>query len=136
MSTDENMNNPNRDQEYLPENHNDSQAQNNNGNVGREAGVDGGTSGSLDNISKDIDKEKPTSEKELKQNQQEHWTGNHGQHSSNRPGSQSTDGFSDQNLTNATQQNTGRNHVTNVGGTSQEDFEKGRTGLTDEENHS
>ena len=133
MSTDENISNPNREREYSPDNSNDSQAQNNNGNIGREEGYDPADDGSLNNISEDIDKEKPANEEGIKENQEHHWTGNHGQHSSNRPGSQHTDGFSDQNLTNATQQNSGRNHVTNVGGTSQEDFEKGKTGLTNDE---
>ena len=136
MTIDENMNNPKRESQYSSERGKESQSQNNNGNIGREEGIDEEANGSLDNISKDINKEKPASEESLKENQEQHWTGNYGQQSSNRPGSRSTDGFNDQNLTNAAQQNSGRNHITNVGGTSQDDFEKGKTGLTDEENNS
>jgi len=133
MSIEENISNPDRDREYSPEDQNDYQAQNNNGNIGREEGNDEEGNGSLNNISEDINKEKPVNEDGTRENQEHHWTGNHGQASSNRPGSQSTDAFSDQNLTNATQQNSGRNHITNVGGTSQEDLEKGKTGLTNDE---
>ncbi|NEU08327.1 hypothetical protein GZH53_08405 [Flavihumibacter sp. R14] len=136
MSTNENINNPNRNQEYSLENESRSQTQNNNGNIGREEGNEEEVNGSFIDISNDSNKEKPANEEGVRENQEHHWVGNHGQRSSNRPGSRYTDDFSDQNLTDGVQQNSGRNHVTNAGGTSQEDLAKGKTGLTDEENNS
>jgi hypothetical protein len=136
MSTNESINNPDRDQDYSPENNSRSQTQNNNGNIGREEGSEEEGNGSYSNVSDGINKEKPANEKGLRENEEHHWVGNHGQRSSNRPGSRYTDDFSDQNLTDGVQQNSGRNHVTNAGGTSEEDLANGRTGLTDEENNS
>ena len=115
------------------ENENDSQSQNNNGNIGREVDNEKEGSGSFKNISKIIDNENPVNEEGIAENRESHWVGNHGQRSSNRPSSLEVDSFSDQNLTDGVQQNKSRNHVTNAGGTSQKDLEKGLTGLTDNE---
>lgn len=127
MLTDQNNQDPNRDQE----NENDSQSQNNNGNIGREAGDEQEGEGSFKNIS--TDQEKPVNEQGIGENQENHWSGNHGQKSSNRPGSHGQDSFTDRNLTDGVQQNSSRNHVTNAGGTLQEDLEKGKAGLKEEE---
>lgn len=134
MSTDQNNQNPNRIQDNIRGNDDDSQSQNNNGNIGREVDDEKEGHGSLTNLSNDIADEKPVYEEGVGENRENHWVGNHGQKSSNRPGSHNQDSFSDQNLTDGAQQNRTRNHVTNAGGTSQEDLEKGNTGLTDEEN--
>lgn len=135
MTTEENNQNINRD-ERNPEDHgNESTAQNNNGNIGREVDEEGEGSGSFADISKNAKGENAVNEEGVGENKEHHWSGNYGQQSSNRPGSVH-DGFSDQNLTDGVQQNTSRNHVTNAGGTSQEDLEKGKSGLTDEENKS
>lgn len=132
MATGEN-NNPNHDRTLDQDKGQNPQSQNNNGNIGREAGTKKEGEGSLSNIAEDNDKEKPANEEGVGENQENHWSGNHGQKSSNRPGSRDRDSFNDQNLTNAVQQNEGRNHVTNAGGTSQEDLEKDKTGLRDNE---
>lgn len=132
MSTDQNQESLN----IKSENENDSQSQNNNGNIGREVEDEKEGKGSFSNISEDINNEKPVNEEGIGENGESHWVGNYGQRSSNRPSSLELDSFSDQNLTNGVQQNKSRNHVTNVGGTSQEDLEKGKTGLTDNENNS
>ena len=135
MATEENNQNINRDQQNSGDNENDSSSQNNNGNIGREVDEENEGTGSFANISKDIDNEHPVNEEGVGENKEHHWSGNYGQQSSNRPSSQHN-GFSDQNLTDGVQQNTSRNHVTNAGGTSQEDLEKGNSGLTDQENKS
>lgn len=134
MSTNQNDQNINKDQKYSSGNNDDTASQNNNGNIGREVEDEKEGSGSFKNLPDHLVDETPVNEDGVGENQENHWVGNHGQKSSNRPGSQGSDGFSDQNLTNGVQQNRGRNHVTNAGGTSQEDLEKGKTGLTDEEN--
>ena len=110
-----------------------SQSQNNNGNIARESGVENDEQSlfSTKGIIKDL--KKPVNEEGIAENEENHWSGNHGQKSSNRPGSKDQDEFADQNLSNGVQQNKGSNHVTNAGGTSQEDFEKGKTGLKEEE---
>jgi len=136
MSTDPNNQEPIRNQDNIRNNDDDSQSQNNNGNIGREVDDEKEGQGSFTNLSKDIADEKPVNEEGVGENQETHWVGNHGQQSSNRPGSHNTDSFSDQNLTDGAQQNSTRNHVTNAGGTSQEDLEEGKTGLTEEENES
>lgn len=132
MSIDQNKQSPIRNQNV--DQHNDSQSQNNNGNIGREVDEEREGDGSFTNLSEEVADEKPVNEEGVGENQEDHWVGNHGQKSSNRPGSYNQDSFSDQNLTDGAQQNRTRNHVTNAGGTSQEDLEKGKTGLTDEEN--
>ncbi len=109
------------------------QSQQNNGNIGREEGVDEEGKGSLGSISEDENPEKPVNEDGVGENQESHWTGNHGQKSSNRPHSRDRDSYNDQNPSDGAQQNNGRNHVANAGGTSQEDIEKGNTGLRDGE---
>lgn len=134
MSTDQHKDNTPGNHKNIRENENDSQAQNNNGNIGREVGEEQEGDGSFTNLSENIADEKPVNEEGVGENKESHWVGNHGQKSSNRPGSHNQDSFSDQNLTDGAQQNRTRNHVTNAGGTSQEDLEKGKTGLTDEEN--
>ena len=126
-----------RNPDDLRKEEDDLQSQKNNKrNIGRKAGDVQEGNGSLNNISEDINKEKPVNEEGVDENQEQHWTGNYGQKSSNKPRSLEQDSFSDQNLTDGVQQNTGRNHVTNVGGTSQEDLEEGKTGLNDMENDS
>ena len=132
MSTENNANeNRNRiDKE------NDSQSQNNNGNIAREVDDEKSGSGSFLNISENVNDQQPANEEGLAENEEQHWVGNHGQRSSNRPSSREKDSFSDLNITDGIQQNRGRNHITNPGGTSQEDLEKGKTGLTDSENES
>ncbi|HUH32540.1 MAG TPA: hypothetical protein VLZ28_01225 [Daejeonella sp.] len=134
MSADQNNQNQNRTQNNTEGTEADSQSQNNNGNIGREVDDEKEGHGSFTNLSKDIANEKPVNEEGIGENRENHWVGNHGQQSSNRPGSANQDDYSDQNLTDGGQQNRSRNHVTNAGGTSQEDLEKGNTGLTDEEN--
>jgi len=134
MSINQNDQNTNKDHQYNSGDQNDSSSQNNNGNIGREVDDEKEGSGSFKNLPDGSAGETPVNEDGVRENQESHWVGNHGQKSSNRPGSQGMDGFSDQNLTDGVQQNRGRNHVTNAGGTSQEDLEKGDTGLTDEEN--
>lgn len=133
MSTNQNDQN-NKDHKYSSGTNDGSASQNNNGNIGREVENEKEGSGSFRNLPGDFDEETPVNEDGVGENQENHWVGNHGQKSSNRPGSHGIDSFSDQNLTDGVQQNRGRNHVTNAGGTSQEDLEKGKTGLTDEEN--
>ena len=130
MSTDQNNQNLDRDREYSRQDEQGSSAQNNNGNIGREVEEEKEGTGNTEGI------QKPLNEEGIAENEEVHWVGNHGQRSSNRPGSHELDSFSDQNLSDAVQQNRARNHVTNAGGTSQEDLEKGKTGLTDEENKS
>jgi len=136
MITDQNNPNPKREPDDNKENSSDSQSQNNNGNIGREVDDEKEGDGSFRNISEDTDKKKPVNEEGKGENDESHWSGNHGQKSSNRPGSHNLDSFSDQNLTDGVQQNRTRNHVTNAGGTSQEDLEKGKTGLKDNEDNS
>lgn len=133
MSTNQNDQN-NKDHKYSSGTNDGSASQNNNGNIGREVENEKEGSGSFRNLPGDLADETPVNEDGVGENQENHWVGNHGQKSSNRPGSHGIDSFSDQNLTDGVQQNRGRNHVTNAGGTSQEDLEKGKTGLTDEEN--
>ena len=128
--------NQSRERDYSKKNQDDSQSQNNNGNIGRENDEEEEGNGNLNNISEYINKEKPVNEEGVAESQEQHWSGNHGQRSSNRPDSREQDSFSDQNLTDGVQQNKSKNHVTNVGDTSQEDLEKGKTGLTDMENDS
>lgn len=132
MSTE---NNPNGNKNRT-DNDADSQSQNNNGNIGREVEEEREGSGSFRNLSANVEDLESTNEEGHAENQEHHWVGNHGQRSSNRPSSQEMDSFSDLNITDGIQQNRGRNHVTNAGGTSQEDLEKGKTGLTDSENES
>lgn len=130
MSTENNSNG----NKTRPEN--DSQSQNNNGTIGREVENEKEGSGSFLDITENVNNQKSANEEGLAENQEHHWVGNHGQRSSNRPSSLEKDSFSDLNLTDGVQQNRGKNHVTNAGGTSQEDLEKGKTGLTDSENES
>lgn len=134
MSTEQNDRNSNKDQQNSSGNNDHSASQNNNGNIGREVEDEKEGSGSYRNLTDNSGDETKVNEAGVAENQESHWVGNHGQRSSNRPGSQGMDGFSDQNLTDGVQQNRGRNHVSNAGGTSQEDLEKGNTGLTDEQN--
>jgi hypothetical protein len=119
MSTGQNSQNLDRNQEYRRQDEQDEQgssAQNNNGNIGREVEEE------KEGTDANLGSEKPVNEEGIAENQEIHWVGNHGQRSSNRPGSQELDSFSDQNLTDGVQQNRARNHVTNAGGTSQEDL--------------
>ena len=136
MSTNKNDQDFKKDQKYSDGNNNSSASQNNNGNIGREVDEEKEGSGSFRNLTDETTNDAPVNEEGLEENQESHWIGNHGQKSSNRPGSQGMDNYSDQNIADGIQQNRGRNHVTNAGGTSQEDLEKGKSGLTDEENNS
>lgn len=129
MSTDQN--NPKED--FNGEPGNTSQSQNNNGNIGREVGEEDEGEGSFKNIADNINEKDAVNEEGIAENEGNHWTGNHGQRSSNRPSSRDSDSYNDKNLGDAIQQNEGRNHVTNAGGTSQEDLEDGKTGLRDRE---
>ncbi|WP_026899199.1 hypothetical protein [Daejeonella oryzae] len=111
----------------------ESQSQNNNGNIGRQSGKEEDSEPAFSSDGKSTDdSEKPVNEEGVGENQKNHWTGNYGQKSSNMHGSGSADGFRDQNLSNGSQQNQAANHVTNAGGTSQEDLENGKTGLKEE----
>lgn len=113
---------------------NDSQSQINNGNIGREVDDEKSGSGSFLNITGKIDDHESVNEDGLAENEEQHWVGNHGQKSSNTTSSKDEEDFNDPGFANGAQQNRGRNHVTNAGGTSQEDLEKGKTGLTDSGN--
>jgi len=108
------------------------QSQNNSGNFAREPGVDEKDTAGFNSEGRDLS-EKPVNESGIAENQEHHWSGNYGHKSSTRPGSKNSDPYSDQNLSDGVQQNQGRNHVSNAGGTSQEDLEKGNTGLRDNE---
>ena len=131
MSTRQHNQNLQKEHGFFRRNDNESASQNNNGNIGREADAENEVSSGSANIS---GAENPVNEEAVGENQEHFWSGNYGHKSSNRPGSHEQDAFSDQNLTDGVQQNTFRNHVTNAGGTSQEDQAKGKTGLTSDEN--
>ena len=126
MSTDQ------KNQNNLKEKDDDeSQSQINNGNIGREPGVENEEPSVFSSDGRLAASEKPANEQGVAENEENHWSGNHGQKSSNRPVSSKNE-YTDQNLNNAVQQNKGANHITNAGGTSQEDLEKGKTGLKEE----
>lgn len=129
MSADQN----NPDQDSNEKDGNTSQSQNNNGNIGREVDEEREGTGSFKDLSRNLSEDDSVNENGVGENEENHWTGNHGQRSSNRPGSSGSENFNDRNLSDAIQQNEGKNHVTNVGGTSQEDLEKGKIGLRDQE---
>ena len=112
---------------------NPSQSQNDKGNIGSEVDKEREGKGSFKNLSENLSEENSVNEAGIAENEENHWTGNHGQRSSNRPGSSGSENFNDQNLSNAVQQNHGKNHVTNIGGTSQKDLEEGKLGLEDQE---
>ena len=126
MSTDQ------KNQNNLKEKDGDeSQSQTNNGNIGRQSGVENEEPSVFSSDGRLATSEKPVNEQGEAENDENHWSGNYGQKSSNRPASLKHE-YTDQNLTNAVQQNKGANHITNAGGTSQEDLEKGKTGLKEE----
>ncbi|MBC7746260.1 MAG: hypothetical protein H7096_14295 [Flavobacterium sp.] len=125
--------NQNNQQDDSNKNLNNSQSQNDYENTGRELEEEKHGRATL---SKTLESDLDTSvnEEGIAENEESHWSGNHGQRSSNRPGSNHTENYNDQNPGDAVQQNNGKNHVTNAGGTSEEDIRKNKTGLRDGEN--
>lgn len=129
MSADQNNPNevPNEKQD------NPSQSQNNKENIGHEVDKEREGKGSFKNLSENLNEDDSVNEAGIAENEENHWSGNYGQRSSNRPGSSGSENFNDHNLSDAVQQNNGKNHVTNIGGTSQKDLEEGKLGLEDQE---
>lgn len=130
MITDNNANiNPENNRTEDP-----NQSQNNNGNIGREVDEERGDSGQYSI-------EKPVNETGRAENQETHWSGDEFPESDVDPASRITSeadpastphSAPDNGGLNARIRTEGRNHVFNVGGTSQEDLERGDTGLSEE----
>ncbi|MEO8794597.1 MAG: hypothetical protein ABI390_03965 [Daejeonella sp.] len=117
------------EQENKKENH--TQTENNAGNIGRESGVENDEQSQFTSDGHKPGKKRGVNESGIAENEENHWSGDHNQR----------EGLTDKHRQNTNPDQTsfqsgnqGRNHVSNAGGTSQEDLEKGKTGLTDEEN--
>lgn len=104
-----------------------SQNQQNNGNIGREVESEKDPNNDSYVIDNQENEEKPN-ERGIAENETDHWSGNYGQQSSNRPNSGTENNPADDNDTEKYPKK-GYNHVDNPGGTAEEDLHERKNSI-------